>query len=183
MLTQANCQKLQRTGRREWNMKIFLIANLQILIHFLLPLLVSQENEILVLWLTVNNMRTQRKLLFPFYDKKYFSNKKSRRQKSMTLLINQILFSFENWKYGSFAEINMIYMITTKALLLSFDTWKMHYQASKFCNFYLLKNYPLIKRLFLLINRFCLSCVFFSLIFKSLWIQRKPTTRVLFKLL
>ena len=33
----------------------------------------------------------------------------------MTLLINQVLFSFEMRKYASFAEMNMILMTITKA--------------------------------------------------------------------
>ena len=37
-----------------------------------------------------------------------------RRQKLITLLINQVRFSFEMRKYASFAEINMILMAITK---------------------------------------------------------------------
>ena len=38
----------------------------------------------------------------------------------------------------------------------------MRYPSSKFSKSYLLKNFTLIKALFFLTNRFCLSCVFFS---------------------
>ena len=38
----------------------------------------------------------------------------------MTLLINQVLFSFEMRKYAFFTEMNMILMTITKAQLLSF---------------------------------------------------------------
>ena len=67
-------------------------------------------------------MRPQQKLLFPFDVKKYFRIKKRRRQKLMTLLINQELFSLEMRKYASFVEMNMILMTITKAELLSFDS-------------------------------------------------------------
>ena len=67
-------------------------------------------------------MRPQQKLLFLFYVKKHFRIKKKRRQKLMTLLINQVLFSFEMRKYASFAEMNMIHMTITKTQLLSFDS-------------------------------------------------------------
>ena len=54
--------------------------------------------------------------------KKYLRIKKRRRQKFKTLLIKQILFSFEMEKYASFAEMNMMIMTITKAQLLSFDS-------------------------------------------------------------
>ena len=44
----------------------------------------------------------------PFYVKKYFRIKQKRRQKLITLLINQVLFSFKTKKDASFAEMNMI---------------------------------------------------------------------------
>ena len=40
----------------------------------------------------------------------------------MTLLINQILFSFEMRKYANFAEMNMILMVIAKAQLLPLDS-------------------------------------------------------------
>ena len=40
----------------------------------------------------------------------------------MTLLINQVLFSFEMRKYASFVEITMIRMAITKAQVVSFDS-------------------------------------------------------------
>ena len=43
----------------------------------------------LVLWFPVSNMRPQQKLLLLFYVKKYFRIKNWRRQKLMTLLLNQ----------------------------------------------------------------------------------------------
>ena len=60
-------------------------------------------------------MRPQQKLLFLFYVKKYFRIKHRRRQKLMTMLINQVLFSFEMRKYASFVEMNMILKTITKA--------------------------------------------------------------------
>ena len=60
-------------------------------------------------------MRPQRKLLFLCYVKKYFRTKERRRQKLMTMLINQVLFSFEMRKYASFVELNMILKTITKA--------------------------------------------------------------------
>ena len=60
-------------------------------------------------------MRPQQKLLFLFYVKKYFRIKHRRRQKLMTMLINQVLFSFETRKYASFVEMNMTIKATTKA--------------------------------------------------------------------
>ena len=53
--------------------------------------------------------------------------------------------------------MNMILITITKTQLLSFDSWNMRYQSLKFCNSYLLKNFTLIKALFFLLNRFCLS--------------------------
>ena len=69
----------------------------------------------LVLCVTASNMRSQQKLQFPFYVKKYFRIKKRRLQKLMMLLINQVLFSFEMRKYASFAEMSMILITITKA--------------------------------------------------------------------
>ena len=40
----------------------------------------------------------------------------------MTLLINQILFSFEMRKYANFAEMKMILMAIAKAQLLPFNS-------------------------------------------------------------
>ena len=74
----------------------------------------------------------------------------------MTLLINQVLFSFDMRIYASFAEMNMILMTIAKARLLSLDSWNMRYPSSKFC-----KNFTLSKALFFIINRFCLPCVTF----------------------
>ena len=55
--------------------------------------------------------------------------KKRKRQKLLTLFINQILFSFEMRKYASFAELNLILMTITKTQLLSFDS-KLKYALS-----------------------------------------------------
>ena len=91
----------------------------------------------------------------------YFRMKKTRRQKLMTLLINQVLFSFQMRKYSSFAEMNMIIMTITKAQLLLFDNRNMRYPSSKFHYSYLLKSLLLLWLLFFFINRFFLPCVFF----------------------
>ena len=95
MLTKANYRKLQRTVKRKWNKKIFSTSNLQISIHFLLPLLMSHGHEMLALWLTVKYMRPPQILLFLFMFQKN-RIKKRRRQKLMTLLINQVLLRWEN---------------------------------------------------------------------------------------
>ena len=68
VLTQANYRKLQRTVKRNWNKRKFLISKLQILIHFVLSLLVSHENKMLVL--EINNMK--QKLRFFFMLKNIF---------------------------------------------------------------------------------------------------------------
>ena len=83
VLAQVNYWKLQRTVKHKWSKMIFLILNLKIPIYFLLSLFVLYENEILGLWLTVNNMRPQQKLLSLFYVKKYFHIKKRRLWKLM----------------------------------------------------------------------------------------------------
>ena len=72
----------------------------------------------------LNYMRhkTSAEIIVPFYIKKYFRITMRRRQKLMTLLINQVLFSFEMRKCASFAEMNMILMTITKTQLLSFDS-------------------------------------------------------------
>ena len=95
----------------------------------------------------------------------YFCMKKTRRQKQMTLLINQVLFSFQMRKYSSFAEMNMIIMTITKAQLLLFDSRNMRYPSSKFHYSYLLKSLLLLWLLFFFINRFFLTCVFFLWLF------------------
>ena len=59
------------------------------------------------------------KLLFLFYVEKYFRIKKKRRQKLVTLLINQVIFSFKMKNYASFAEINIIFITIPKAQLLN----------------------------------------------------------------
>ena len=91
----------------------------------------------------------------------YFCMKKTRRQKLMTLLINQVLFSFQMRKYSSFAEMNMIIMTITKAQLLLFDSRNMRYPSSKFHYSYLLKSLLLLWLLFFFINRFFLTLFFF----------------------
>ena len=55
VLTQAEYRKLQRIVERKWSKRIFLIWNLQFLIHFLLSLFLSHENEMSVLWLAFNS--------------------------------------------------------------------------------------------------------------------------------
>ena len=110
----------------------------------------------LVLWLEVINMTPQQKLLFLFYVKNISVSKLGG--------VNQIPFSFEMRRYASFAEMNMILATVTKAQLLPFDSWNMCYPSLKFCNSYLSKNFTLIRALFFLINRYCLSCVFFFFI-------------------
>ena len=72
------------------------------------------------------------------------------------------LGTLEMRKYATFAAMNMILMTITKAQLLPFDGRDMRYPSLKFCNSYLLKNFTLIKALFILINRFYLSYSFFS---------------------
>ena len=69
----------------------------------------------LVLWMEVNNMRLQQKLLFLLYVRKYFRIKKKRRQKLM-MLINQVLFFFDMGKYASFVGMSMLVMTITKVL-------------------------------------------------------------------
>ena len=54
--------------------------------------------------------------------KNIFVSKRVVTQNLMTLLINQVLFSFEMKKYASLAEINIILMAITKAQLLPFDS-------------------------------------------------------------
>ena len=63
---------------------------------------------------------TEITVLFLCYNT--FGSKKRSRQKLMTLLINQVLFSFEMRKYASFVEITMIRMAITKAQVVSFDS-------------------------------------------------------------
>ena len=65
-LTQANYQKLQRTVKRKWNNRIFLISKLQILIHFLLSLFVSHINEMLLLCRQLITCETSREVTVPF---------------------------------------------------------------------------------------------------------------------
>ena len=88
--------------------------------------------------------------------KKYLRIKKRRRQKFKTLLIKQILFSFEMEKYASFAEMNMMIMTITKAQLMSFDNWNMRYPSSKF--YWLLRTliYWKIFLLYLILHFFSL---------------------------
>ena len=112
------------------------------------------------------------KLLFLFYIKIYFLIKKKRQL--ITLLLNQVLFSFKMKKYAGFAEMNMVLITITKAQLLPFVI-----SCDYVWNSYLLKNCTLIKAFFFLMNRFCLPCVFFLWLF---WLQRQPTTCVCFSL-
>ena len=164
VLMQANYQELQSIAKQKWSKRLFLTSNLEIPIHSLVSLLVPHENAMLILWLAVNNMRPQQKLLFLFYVKKYFLIKKKRRKKLMTFLINQVFFSYEIRNYTSFAKMNIIFITITKAQPLSLDKWNIHYPSLKFCNSYLLKNFTLSKALFFVINRFCLSCVSFFIL-------------------
>ena len=89
--------------------------------------------------------------------KNAFVSKTGDIQKLMMFLIHQLLFYFEMREYASFAEMNTILMTIAKTQLLSLDSWNMRYPSLKFCNSYLLKNFTLIKALFFLLNRFCLS--------------------------
>ena len=75
----------------------------------------------------------------------YFRVKKRSRQKLMTLLINQVLFSFEMRKYASFVEITMIRMAITKAQVVSFDSWNMRYTSSNFVTLIYWKTLLLLK--------------------------------------
>ena len=77
-------------------------------------------------------------------------------------------------KCASFAEMNMILTIITKAKLLSFDSSNMRYPPSKFCNSYLLRNFTLNKVLSFLINRLCLS--YFVFLFDFLIPMTTETT-------
>ena len=98
---------------------------------------------------------------FFFMFRKSFCIKKRRRQKLMTLLVKQVLYSFEMRKYyASFVEINMI--LRLKSQLQPFNSWNMRYSSSKFCNSYLLRNFTFIKALFFITNWFSLSSVSFS---------------------
>ena len=60
-------------------------------------------------------MTHQQKLLLHFYVKKFFRIKRTQGQKLMTLLINQVLFSFEMRRYATFTEMSMILTTITKA--------------------------------------------------------------------
>ena len=62
VLTQANYRKLQRTVKRKWNNRIFLISKLQILIHFLLSLFVSHINQMLLLCRQLITYETSREV-------------------------------------------------------------------------------------------------------------------------
>ena len=94
---------------------------------------------------------------------KNISYQKEETSKLMTLLINQVLFSFEMRKYACFTEMNMILMTITKAQLLSFsDSWNILYPSLKFCNSYLLKNFTLIKYFSSLKTDYACHVLFFS---------------------
>ena len=110
--------------------------------------------------------------------KKYFHFKKMRRQKLMTLLINQELDWI--WENMLVYVIQIWYLWSLKnTQLLSFGSWNMRYPTSKFYYFGLLKNFTLIKAPFFLINRFCPS-VFFPLLAFN-WRQRKLNYSFQFK--
>ena len=66
VLTQANYRKLQRTVKRKWNNRIFLISKLQILIHFLLSLFVSHINQMLLLCRQLKTYETSRGVTVAF---------------------------------------------------------------------------------------------------------------------
>ena len=85
---------------------------------FLLSFLMSHKNEVLVIWLAVNNMKSQQKLLFFYYVKKILSYQKHKTPKTDDVLINQVLLFLEIRKDASFAEINIILTTFTKAQLL-----------------------------------------------------------------
>ena len=65
---------------------------------------------------------TSAEVTVPFLCYKILSYKKEETSKPMTLLINQLLFSFEMTECAGFAEINMILVTITKAQVLSYDT-------------------------------------------------------------
>ena len=86
-----------------------------------------------------------------FFTLKYTCVSKRRDVKNwlITLLINQVLFSFKMKKHGSFAEMNMILITIPKAQVPSFLTliyWNI---------------LLLLKHFFYLINGFRLQFVFF----------------------
>ena len=111
------------------------------------------ENKMLVIWLAVNDMRHQQKLIFLFYVKKHFLIKKRKRQKLLTLFINQIVFSFEMRKYASFAELNLIlWLLQKRSYCRLIVSWNMRYPSTKFRSTYLLKHFTLIKALIFLIT-------------------------------
>ena len=100
VLTQANYRKLQRTVKRNWSKRIFLTSNLQIPIYFLLPLLVSHVNEMLLLCPQLTTWNLKRSYC-SFFILKNNLIKKRRRQYPMALLMNLLLFSFKMRKYAN----------------------------------------------------------------------------------
>ena len=160
MLTQANYRKHQRTVKRKWNKRVFLIPNLQIPIHFLLLLIVSRKNETLVLWLAVNKMRPQQELLLLFYVKKYFRIKKRRRQKLMTFWENMLFLV--KWTWYLWLWQKHIYC----CLIVD-----VRYPYSKFCNLW--KSFTFVKALILYKQILSIMCFFsfFDFHFKKISAQ------------
>ena len=65
---------------------------------------------------------TSTEITVHFLCYKILSYKKEETSKPMTLLINQVLISFEMTECAGFAELNMILVTITKAQVLSLDT-------------------------------------------------------------
>ena len=95
VLIQANYRKLQRIVKRKWSKMIFLISNIQIAIPIWEIYKFPKRN----FW---SQLKMKCSL---FLIKRNFRVKKRRRQKLMTLLINEGLFSYEMKKWASFTEM------------------------------------------------------------------------------
>ena len=122
VLTQANCWKLQRTVKRKCNKRILSISNLQISIHFLFSLLLSRENEMLVLWHKLTTRYLNRNYCCFFMLKSAFVSKRVdvknwwRFDKKSTCFFWDEKICWFCW------DEHDIYMTITKAQLLSFDS-------------------------------------------------------------
>ena len=99
---------------------MFSTSNLQISIHFLLPLLMSHGHEMLALWLTLHETSTDITVSFYVSKKSYQEEETSKTDD----VVNKP-GTFEIRKYASFTTI-------TKAQLLSFDSWNMRHPFMRY---------------------------------------------------
>ena len=118
VFTQTNYRKLHRTVQQKWNKRYFQFQIYKFPFIFYFHFLCHIKMKCWSFDPQLTTWNLNRNYCSFIMLKKYFRIKNTRRQKLMTLLINQVLFFLEIRKDASFTEISIILTTFTKAQLL-----------------------------------------------------------------